>query len=228
MSNYNYNLRLQSLRQTTTLIGVVGMTASGKSEFEKVVAEQGYPFFSFDYQGIMDDTELPLSEIGSFPPKRQTEILAMDNGELINAMLEDYGLYERAKNAMFDIHMNILANKMRDVLSDAPFLKDNGIVFVECPISTRFKYSDAFDAVITIQRPQTYNEGLWWVDYYTDGMSEYSTNSSINSLKHSDKMFSQLQISEVAATVNNSGDLETFQSNIITAIDDVVEVLESR
>lgn len=227
MSNYNYKLRLQALRQTTILVGVVGMAASGKTEFEKVVIEKGYPIFTYDYEGIMEDTLLPESELQYLPATRRAEVAAMDNDELIAAMLQDMQLYTVAKNAMFDIHMNVVANKIRDAFATSPTIKDEPIIFVECPISTKIKYNDMFDAVITISRPKTYGDS-WWVDYYADGMSDkHSKADSVNSLKYNDVMFNQMQFTEVV-NINNDQDSATFIERCESTIDDVVEVLQSR
>lgn len=228
MSNYDYNLRLQSLRQTTAIVAVVGMSASGKSEFDKVAVNRGYPKFAYDYQGIMQNTNLPTSALETLSSARQAELVGIEGEDLIAAMLQDYELYDIAKNAMFDIHMNIVAENIRIACADAPNLKNKDVVFIQCPLSTKFKYNDAFDAVITINRPQTYNTASWWVDYYTDGMAaNFNAESSLQALKHDDVFFNQINFMEKIVIPNN-GSLESFVSACEKAINDVVEVLQSR
>ena len=228
MSSYDYNLRLQALRQTTAIVAVVGMAASGKSEFDKVVVDKGYPKFAYDYQGIMQDTDLPSSALETFSPARQAEILGLEGNELIAALLQDYNLYAVAKNAMFDIHMNMIAENIRIACADAPDLKSKEVIFVQCPLSTKFKYNDIFDAVITINRPQTYNEASWWVDYYTDGMAaNFNNESSVLALKHDDVFFNEIKFTE-KVVIDNNQTLESFVAACENTIDQVVEVLQLR
>jgi dephospho-CoA kinase len=232
MSNYDYNLRLQSLRRTTTLIGVVGMTASGKTEFEKVVQEQGYAVFTHDRENVLKDTPLPVSEINTLPLNMQAEILKWDDSEfydnLVATMSREYVVYEGVKNVIFDNHMNIISDQLKLALTHPSFLEDNDVVFVQCPLSTKFKYNDTFDAVITISRPMTYGTS-WWVDVYADSMTpKYSREEAIGSLKHSDMLFNKLQIAEVAADIHNDGDLDTFKSNCKETIESVIDILSLR
>ena len=143
-------------------------------------------------------------------------------------MSQNYVIYETVKNVMFDVHMNFISDRIKTMLTYSSFLKNNNVIFVQCPLSTKFKYNDMFDAVITISRPKTY-ETSWWVDNYVDGMvPEYSIEDAISTMKHSDTMFDKARIAEVAANINNNSDLDTFKLNCKNAIETVVDVLVSK
>ena len=232
MSNYDYNLRIKALRRSATVIGVVGMAASGKTEFETIVREQGYPIFTHDREGVMEDTPLPISEITLLPQEHQAEILKWDelefSSKLVAAMSQNYIIYETVKNVIFEAHMNFISDHIKTMLTHSFFLKNNNVIFIQCPLSTKFKYNDMFDAVITISRPKTY-ETSWWVDNYVNGMvPEYSIEDAISSLKHSDTMFDKVRIVEVAANIYNNSDIDSFKLNCKSTIEDVVEALMSK
>lgn len=232
MSNYDYNLRIQALRKSAIIVGVVGMAASGKSEFDTVVQQLGYSIFTHDREGVMEDTLLPISEITLLPPEYQAKILTWNKLEfsrkLIEVMSQNYVIYETVKNVMFDVHMNFISDRIKTMLTYSSFLKNNNVIFVQCPLSTKFKYNDMFDAVITISRPKTY-EASWWVDNYVDGMvPEHSMEDAISTMKYSDTMFDKARITEVAANINNNSDLDTFKLNCKNAIENIVDVLVSK
>jgi uridine kinase len=235
MSNYDYNLRIQALRRSATVIGVVGMAASGKTEFDTVVRQLGYTIFNYDREGIMEDTFLPIPEITLLPPEHQAEILTWNKlnfdsrySKLVVYMSQNYTTYETIKNVMFDVHMNFISEDIKTMSTYSFFLKSNNVVFVQCPLSTKFKYNDMIDAMITISRPKTY-ETSWWVNNYVDGMTpKCSIEDAITTMKYNDTMFDKARIVEVAANINNNSNLDTFKLNCKNTIESVVEVLMSR
>lgn len=225
MSNYDYKQRLKALRENTTIIGVVGMSASGKTEFATAVNEKEYPIFTYDVESLMDNTDIPAEELNVFSQARKEQISNFSPLEITTEMINDYSFYKFVKNAMFDIHMNMIADKIRDTYSAVPSLKQKDFVFVELPFSTNFKYNDLFDAIITIQRPETYEEG-WWLDHYDTTVLE-NVADKIALLKQDDQMFKELQFTEVLS-IHNGSDIETFIDNCNDTIDEVVEILSSK
>lgn len=225
MSNYDYKHRLKALRETTTIIGVIGMTASGKTEFASAVNNKDYPIFTYDVESLMDNTDIPAEELNVFLQARREQISNFSPLEIVMEMINDYSFYKFVKNAMFDIHMNIISDKIRDTYSAAPFLREKAFVFMELPFSTNFKYNDMFDAIITLQRPETYEEG-WWTDHYDTTVLQDEADK-VALLKQDDKMFKELQFTEVLSLYNGSN-LETFVSNCNDTIDEVVEILSSK
>jgi len=225
MSNYDYKQRLKALRETTIIVGVVGMSASGKTEFAAAVNNKEYPIFTYDVEQLMDNTDIPAEELNIFPQARKDQISNFSPLEITMEMINDYSFYKFVKNAMFDIHMNIIADKIRDTYAASPSLKQKAFAFVELPFSTNFKYNDMFDAIITLQRPETYGEG-WWIDHYDTTVLQNDADK-IALLKQDDEMFKELQFTETLSVYNGSG-LETYVSNCNDTIDEVVEILSSK
>jgi len=225
MSNYDYKHRLKALRETTTIVGVIGMTASGKTEFASAVNNKDYPIFTYDVESLMDNTDIPVEELNVFPQARREQISNFSPLEIAMEMIHDYSFYKFVKNAMFDIHMNIISDKIRNAYASVPSLKEKAFVFIELPFSTNFKYNDMFDAIITLQRPETYEEG-WWNNHYDTTVLQDEADK-VALLKQDDKMFKELQFTEVLSLYNGSN-LETFVSNCNDTIDEVVEILSSK
>ena len=208
------------------------MAASGKTEIDTVVRQLGYTIFTHDREGVMEYTPLPISEITLLPQEHQAEILKWDelefSSKLVAAMSQNYIIYKTVKNVIFEAHMNFISDHIKTMLTHSFFLKNNNVIFIQCPLSTKFKYNDMFDAVITISRPKTY-ETSWWVNNYVDGMTpKCSIEDAITTMKYNDTMFDKARIVEVAANINNNSNLDTFKLNCKSTIESVVEVLMSR
>lgn len=250
----NYKDVLDEARLKFNVVGVLGMTYSGTSTLLHRIWK--HPLLVVTNQSglfnhVVDMFNLKNESIHHFFNKKGIQLDVDENGHMIycasntkkiesefysdNMLTEEI---EEIYNTVFDFIMSELSVRVRNIMDKNPNITKNLNVplFIELPYSTIVNYNDLVDEIITVERPNHYDENIWYMKNMIEecdfnpmkpDVCPGSYNNGVITLQKLDSIWNKLNYTS-NTVIRNDKDLLHFDNLISDTVSQYVQSFVSK